>query len=131
MVVARFMRGWNERAAARGLAQPTDLTASPVPHDHLNGGDAGSPANSDASAAPHHRQSLERLVMTAHTVLRGPTSARFTAVCRRQSAKDTLATGKTQQEITAACKGVRPNHVGAAIARHKRAGRVEERDGKL
>ena len=42
-----------------------------------------------------------------------------------------LATGKTQQEITAACKGARPNHVGAVIARHKRAGRVEERDGKL
>ena len=42
-----------------------------------------------------------------------------------------LATGKTQQEITAACKGARPNHVGVAIARHKRAGRVEERDGKL
>ena len=41
------------------------------------------------------------------------------------------ATGKTQQEITAACKGARPNHVGAAIARHKRAGRVEERVGKL
>ena len=41
-----------------------------------------------------------------------------------------LAT-KTQPEITAACKGARPNHVGAAIARHKRAGRVEERDGKL
>jgi hypothetical protein len=42
-----------------------------------------------------------------------------------------LATGKTQQEITAACKGARPNHVGVAIARHKRAGRIEERDGKL
>jgi hypothetical protein len=42
-----------------------------------------------------------------------------------------LATGKTQQEIAAACKGARPNHVGAAIARHKRAGRIEERDGKL
>ena len=42
-----------------------------------------------------------------------------------------LATGKTQQEITAACKGARPNHVGAAIARHKRAGRIEERGGKL
>jgi hypothetical protein len=42
-----------------------------------------------------------------------------------------LATGKTQQEITAACKGARPNHVGAAIARHKRAGRIEERDEKL
>ena len=42
-----------------------------------------------------------------------------------------LATGKTQKEIAAACKGVRPNHVGIAIARHKRAGNVEERDGKL
>ena len=42
-----------------------------------------------------------------------------------------LATGKTKREITAACKGARPNHVGAAIARHKRAGRIEERDGKL
>jgi len=42
-----------------------------------------------------------------------------------------LANGKTRQEIAAACKGVRPNHVGIAIARHKRAGRIEERDGKL
>jgi hypothetical protein len=42
-----------------------------------------------------------------------------------------LATGRTQQEITAACKGARPNHVGVAIARHKRAGRIEERDEKL
>ena len=42
-----------------------------------------------------------------------------------------LATGKTQQEIAAACRGARRNHVGAAIARHKRAGRIEERDGKV
>jgi len=42
-----------------------------------------------------------------------------------------LATGKTQQEIAAACKGARPNHVGVAIAWHKRAGRIEEREGKL
>jgi hypothetical protein len=42
-----------------------------------------------------------------------------------------LATGKTRQEITAACQGARPNHVGVLIARHKRAGRIEERDGKL
>jgi hypothetical protein len=42
-----------------------------------------------------------------------------------------LATGKTQQEITAACKGARPNHVGMALARHKRAGRIQEREGKL
>jgi hypothetical protein len=42
-----------------------------------------------------------------------------------------LAAGKTQQEIAAACKGARANHVGAAISRHKRAGRIEQRDGKL
>ena len=42
-----------------------------------------------------------------------------------------LATGKTQQEITAACERARPNHVGAAIARHKRTRRIEERDEKL
>jgi len=42
-----------------------------------------------------------------------------------------LANGKTQQEIAAACRGARPNHVGVVIARHKRAGRIEERDGKL
>jgi uncharacterized lipoprotein NlpE involved in copper resistance len=42
-----------------------------------------------------------------------------------------LATGKTQQEIAAACKWARPNHVDAAIAKHKRAGRINERDGKL
>src|SRR5689334_18281001 len=43
----------------------------------------------------------------------------------------TLANGRTQQEIAAACKGARPNHVGVVIARHKRAGRIEERGGKL
>jgi hypothetical protein len=42
-----------------------------------------------------------------------------------------LAVGKTQREIAAACKGARPNHVGVVIARHKRAGRIEDRDGKL
>ena len=42
-----------------------------------------------------------------------------------------LATGKTQQDIASACRGARPNHVGVVIARHKRAGRIEQRDGKL
>ena len=41
-----------------------------------------------------------------------------------------LATGKTQKEIAAACNGACPNHVGVVIARHERAGRIEERDGK-
>ena len=42
-----------------------------------------------------------------------------------------LATGKTQREVINACTGARPNHVGVVIARHKRAGRIKERDGKL
>ena len=42
-----------------------------------------------------------------------------------------LATGKTQREIAAACEGVRPNHIGVVISRHKRAGRIEQRGGKL
>src|SRR6202035_4861049 len=65
----------------------------------------------------------------------GPTAAKA-VVGERNSPSLTdqvlaLASGKTQQEIAAACKGVRPNHVGSAISRHKRAGRIEERDGKL
>jgi len=67
----------------------------------------------------------------------GPRAATTRAAGRKRSPSSlsdqvlALATGKTQPEIAAACKGARPNHVGAAIARHKRAGRIEERDGKL
>jgi hypothetical protein len=70
-----------------------------------------------------------------------PRGRRRTTITKRAGGKRTpptlndrvllLATGKTQQEVTAACKGARPNHVGAAIARHKRAGRIEERNKKL
>ena len=42
-----------------------------------------------------------------------------------------LATGKTRQELYAACSGDRPNHIGMAVQRHIRAGRIQERDGKL
>jgi hypothetical protein len=42
-----------------------------------------------------------------------------------------LATGKTRQELYAACPGDRPNHIGIAVQRHIRAGRIQERDGKL
>jgi hypothetical protein len=42
-----------------------------------------------------------------------------------------LATGKTRQELYAACPGDRPNHVGMAVQRHLRAGRIQEREGKL
>src|SRR5215475_5131778 len=42
-----------------------------------------------------------------------------------------LATGKTRQELYLACPNDRPNHVGIAVQRHLRAGRIHERDGKL
>jgi hypothetical protein len=38
-----------------------------------------------------------------------------------------LAAGKTQQEIAAACKGARANHVGAAISRHTQSAATEQR----
>jgi hypothetical protein len=42
-----------------------------------------------------------------------------------------MATVKTQQELYKACPNDRPNHVSIAVQRHLRAGRIQERDGKL
>ena len=92
------------------------------------------PANRTASAktptaatkVPAAARSRGRL----HTTTAKPTGGKRTLSTLGDQVL-ALATGKTQQEIAAACKGARPNHVGAAIARHKRAGRIEERDGKL
>ena len=42
-----------------------------------------------------------------------------------------LATGRTRQELYLACPNDRPNHIGIAVQRHLRAGRIRERDGKL
>ena len=42
-----------------------------------------------------------------------------------------LATGKTRRELYAACPNDRPNHIGIAVQRHIRAGRIQERDGKM
>jgi AT hook motif len=42
-----------------------------------------------------------------------------------------LATGKTRQGLYLECPNDRPNHIGIAVQRHLRAGRIQERDGKL
>jgi hypothetical protein len=42
-----------------------------------------------------------------------------------------LATGRTRQQLYLACPNDRPNHVGIAVQRHLRAGRIQEREGKL
>jgi hypothetical protein len=42
-----------------------------------------------------------------------------------------LATGRTRRELYLACPNDRPNHIGVAVQRYLRAGRIQERDGKL
>ena len=83
-----------------------------------------SPTTATQAAAPA-RQSAPR-----RTTIAKPAGVRRSSLSLNDQVL-ALAIGKTQPEITAACKGARPNHVGAAIAWHKRAGRIEERDGKL
>ena len=95
----------------------------------------GRPARRTASAANPPTMATQAAA-SARQRGRRRTTAAIPAVGRRGSSNLNdqvlaLVTGKTQQEIAAACTGARPNHVGAAIARHKRAGRIEERDGKL
>ena len=70
---------------------------------------------------------------------RPPSAAKGKLAGRKPSAQSSglservlaLATGKTRQELYAACPGDRPNHIGIAVQRHIRAGRIQERDGKL
>jgi len=85
---------------------------------------AKTPATATKAAAPARRRGRRRA-----TVGKPAGGKRGTPTLGDQVLA--LATGKTQQEIAAACKGARPNHVGVVLARHKRAGRIEERDGKL
>jgi hypothetical protein len=72
--------------------------------------------------------------MAALARARGVTGKRLASARGSSSLSDqvlALATGKTQREIAAACKGARPNHVGAAISRHKKAGRIESEMGSF
>jgi hypothetical protein len=68
---------------------------------------------------------------------RPPRAAASKAAARKPGAPSlgervlALATGKTRQELYLACPNDRPNHVGIAVQRHLRAGRIQERDGKL
>jgi hypothetical protein len=120
-----------EAQRARLASQLSELEASERVLARYNKGtrarktaSANTPAVAAGAAAPA-RQRGRRRATTAKPAGRKRTSS---GLNDRVLA---LAIGKTQQEIAVACKGARPNHVGAAIARHKRAGRIEERDGKL
>ena len=74
---------------------------------------------------------------TASRVLGRPPRAASKSVGRKPSNASlgervlALATGRTRQELYVACPNDRPNHVGIAVQRHLRAGRIQERDGKL
>ena len=78
---------------------------------------------------------------TASTARRGRGRPSITAASKSTGSKPStpslgervlaLATGRTRQELYMACPNDRPNHVGIAVQRHLRAGRIQERDGKL
>jgi hypothetical protein len=81
-------------------------------------------SSTTGAAAPARSRGRPRSMAAKPTAGRGTSSSLGDQILA-------LANGRTQQEIAAACEGVRANHVGIAIARHKRAGRIEERAGKL
>jgi hypothetical protein len=85
---------------------------------------AATPTTATKAAAPAWQRGRRR------TTTAKPAGGKRTALTLGEQVL-ALADGKTQQEIAAACKGARPNHVGGAIARHRQAGRIELRDGKL
>jgi hypothetical protein len=68
---------------------------------------------------------------------RPPKAATSKSAARKPSAPSlgervlALATGRTRQELYLACPNDRPNHIGIAVLRHLRAGRIQEREGKL
>ena len=87
-------------------------------------------ASNATPTTPTKAASPARQRGSRHTPTAAPAGSKRTAPTLGEQIL-ALADGKTQQEIAAACKGARPNHVGVVIARHKRAGRIELRDGKL
>ena len=86
---------------------------------------SASAAEAKAVPAPRGRGRPPR---AAESKSAGKPSAQSSGLGERVLA---LATGKTRQELYAACPSDRPNHVGIAVQRHIRAGRIQERDGKL
>ena len=88
---------------------------------------------------PRSATATEGKAMVAKQSRGRPRAATSKAVGREPGARTpslgervlALATGKTRQELYAACSSDRPNHVGIAVQRHIRAGRIQEREGKL
>jgi hypothetical protein len=85
---------------------------------------SASAAEAKAAITPRGRGRPPR----AATAKSGKRSAQSLGLGERVLA---MATGKTRQELYAACPSDRPNHVGIAVQRHIRAGRIQVRDGKL
>jgi hypothetical protein len=87
---------------------------------------SASAAGAKAAPAPRGRGRPPRAPESKSA--KGKPSAQSSGLGERVLA---LATGKTRQELYTACPSDRPNHVGIAVQRHIRAGRLQERDGKL
>jgi len=93
------------------------------------------------SKPPPARKTTSAAAAKSPTASRGrgrpPRAAAIKSAARKPSTPSlgervlALATGRTRQEIYVACPNDRPNHIGIAVQRHLRAGRIQERDGKL
>ena len=95
-------------------------------------------SKSPLSRRPAAAASAEAKVPTVRRVRgRLPQAAAGKSAGRKPSAPSlgervlALATGRTRQELYLACPNDRPNHIGVVVQRHLRAGRIQERDGKL
>jgi hypothetical protein len=90
------------------------------------------------SRRPTAAATAEAKAATARRVRgRPPRAATSKSAGRKPSAPSlgervlALATGRTRQELYLACPNDRPNHIGVVVQRHLRAGRIQQRDGKL
>jgi hypothetical protein len=97
----------------------------------LKGTQAKKPASAPERRLRQRSQSLQRDDTGARPRrLQNPLAAN---TVRRTSATRSLRwqPARRSRKSPLHARAARANHVGAALSRHKRAGRIEERDGKL
>ena len=115
-------QGQRPLAARTGRTQTRNRHDSPKPKTLLTRG--GRPHNSP----PAKSHANHRFLSDGAYHCGGSNAAACARIVWRRVSCRALPircqTGKTQQEIAAACREAGPNHFGPAIARHKRAGRI-------
>ena len=139
--------GWSFTPRRRSRKRPNDATprTTRAPSKIFGEGRSGGPLFTERGLplslqlVGHPFAEAMLYIASRNAMLRGGRqkqprgSQRDANPTHRASAKHVpaLATGKTRQELYLACPNDRPNHIGIAVQRLIRAGRIQERDGKL